>query len=170
MSFHDPGTTWFLAQLKPNSDRIAERHLTRQGFTTFLPRQEVTRRVRDHFITALRPLFPGYIFLALNAAMGHWRAVNGTSGISRLVSFGQAPAPVPADIVRQLRARCDASGLLLPPKVLQPGDQVCLTSGPFANFVAEIESIVPDRRVWVLMDLMGGRTRVAVAAEQLRLV
>ena len=77
---------------------------------------------------------------------------------------------MPADIVRQLRARCDASGLLLPPKVLQPGDQVCLTSGPFANFVAEIESIVPDRRVWVLMDLMGGRTRVAVAAEQLRLV
>jgi transcriptional antiterminator RfaH len=59
---------------------------------------------------------------------------------------------------------------LLPPKVLQPGDQVSLTSGPFANFVAEIESIVPDRRVWVLMDLMGGRTRVAVAAEQLRLV
>jgi hypothetical protein len=39
---------------------------------------------------------------------------------------------------------------------------------PFANFVAEVEKIAPDRRVWVLMELMGGQTRVAVGADQLR--
>ena len=43
-----------------------------------------------------------------------------------------------------------------------------VTTGPFANFVAEVEKIAPDRRVWVLMEIMGGQKRVAVGAEQLR--
>jgi len=34
--------------------------------------------------------------------------------------------------------------------------------------VAEVEKIAPDRRVWVLMEIMGGQKRVAVGAEQLR--
>ena len=54
--------------------------------------------------------------------------------------------------------------------LLQPGDQVALTKGPFANFVAEVEMIAPDRRVWVLMEIMGAQTRVAVGADQLRAV
>ena len=169
MTYHDRSTTWFLAQLKPNCDHIAQRNLTRLGFLNFLPREETTKRVKDHFITALRPLFPGYIFVAFNAAMGHWRTVNSTFGITRLVSFGQQPSSVPLGIVSQLLLRCDAAGVLLPPKRLQPGDQVCLTTGPFANFVAEIETIAPDRRIWVLMDFMGGRTRVLVDPDQLRL-
>jgi len=36
--------------------------------------------------------------------------------------------------------------------------------------VATIETIAPDRRVWVLIEIMGGETRVAVSAEQLRAV
>ena len=129
---------WFLASLKPNCSHIAQRNLKRQGYQTFLPLEEVTQQRRGQFATAKRPLFPGYIFVAFNAAMGHWRTVNSTFGITRLVSFGQQPSSVPLGIVSQLLLRCDAAGVLLPPKRLQPGDQVCLTTGPFANFVAEI--------------------------------
>jgi transcriptional antiterminator RfaH len=59
---------------------------------------------------------------------------------------------------------------LLPPKLLKPGDQVTLTKGSFANFVAEVVKTAPDRRDWVLMKLMGAQTRVAVGSEQLRAV
>ena len=52
-------TSWFLAQMKPNSHDIANRNLTRQGFETFLPLQEETRRTRGRFVTRRRPLFPG---------------------------------------------------------------------------------------------------------------
>lgn len=88
--------------------------------------------------------------------------------MTRLVSFGKEPAPVPAALMADLVQRCDSSGKLLPPKHLQPGDQVVLTGGPFASFVAEVEKIAPDRRVWVLMEIMGGQTRTAVRADQLR--
>jgi transcriptional antiterminator RfaH len=170
MAVYDPGATWFLAQLKPNSARIAERNLKRQGFATFLPLEEETRQQRGKFVTSPKPLFPGYIFVAFDPACGHWRSVNSTQGVTKLVSFGKAPAPVPLDLVSQLMLRCDSAGKLLPPKLLGPGDQVAITKGPFANFIAEVEKIAPDRRVWVLMDLMGSQTRVAVGAEQLRAV
>lgn len=169
MTFHDRGTSWFLAQLKPNCGHIAERNLKLQGFRTFLPTEDGTKRVRGKFITAPRPLFPGYIFVALNTGAGHWRTINSTNGITRLVSFGKEPAAVPLDIVSQLLLRCNPDGKLLPPKLLKPGDQVRLTSGPFADFVGTIEAIAPERRVWVLMEIMGGETRVAVAADQLRM-
>ena len=170
MTFHDRGTSWFLAQLKPNCANIADKNLKRQGFQTFLPMEEETRQRNGKFVTAMRPLFPGYIFVAFDVARGVWRTVNSTCGITRLVSFGKEPTTVPLDLVSQLMLRCDAKGKLLPPKLLKPGDRVTLTKGPFANFVAEVEKIAPDRRVWVLMEIMGGQTRVAVGADQLRAV
>lgn len=168
MTFQERGMSWFLAQLKPNCANIAERNLKLQGFRTFLPTETGTKRVRGKFVTAPQPLFPGYIFVQIDTSAGNWRTINSTNGITRLVSFGKEPAPVPLDIVSQLMLRCDATGKLLPPERLTPGDQVCLTSGPFADFVGRIEAIAPERRVWVLMEIMGGQTRVAVAADQLR--
>ena len=124
MSDHDRNTTWFLAQVKPNSHNVAERNLARQGFQTFLPLQEATRRARGTFVTQMRPLLPGYIFVMLDRLQGGWRAVNSTCGITRLISLGNEPTPVPRDLVSQLMQRCDREGKLLPPELFKPGDQV----------------------------------------------
>lgn len=170
MAVQEGNTGWFLAQIKPNCATIANRNLRRQGFDTFLPMEEETRQRSGKFVTTKRPLFPGYIFVAFDANRGHWRSVNSTYGVTKLVSFGKDPAQVPHELVSELKQRCDESGALLPPQILNPGDQVTLTKGPFAHFVAEVEKIAPDQRVWVLMDVMGGQTRVAVGADQLRAV
>jgi len=168
MSHHDHGSGWFLAQLKPNGGRVAERNLSRQGFRTFLPLHEQTRRLRGRFCTRSLPLFPGYIFVALDISQGAWRAVKSTQGITRLVSFGKAPAQVPEDLVRQLMLRCNGDDTLLPGGPHRSGDTVALTKGPFTDYVATIEEVAPDRRIWVLLDIMGGRTRVALDAAGLR--
>lgn len=64
--------------------------------------------------------------------------------------------------------RCDGDGKLLPPRHFSPGDWVVLSGGPFTDFVATIESVSPDRRVYVLIEMMGAQTRVASEAEHLR--
>ncbi len=168
MTFYDPFTAWYLAQLKPNCARIADRNLKRQGFKTFLPMEDMTLKRKGRFATERRPVFPGYIFVSLDISQGSWSTINSTHGVTRLVSFGKEPASIPPELMAQLQLRCDAEGKLLPPNLLQPGDQVKLTKGPFANFGAKIEKIAPDQRVWVLMDIMGGQTRVTVSADQLR--
>lgn len=162
--------SWFLAQVKQNSAQIAQRNLRLQRFHTFLPLEEETRLRYGKLVTTRSALFPGYIFIALDMAQGLWRQVNSTSGVSRIVSIGKTPAMVPKDLVSELMQRCDSSGLLLPPKQLKPGDPVTVTKGPFANFAAEVEKMARDRRVWVLMDMMGSKTRVAVAPDHLRVV
>ena len=68
MTVHQFETTWFFAQFKPNCHRIAERNLERQGFQSLLPMQEETRRVRGKFTALMRPLFPGYLFVAFGKA------------------------------------------------------------------------------------------------------
>ena len=141
MTFHDRGTNWFLAQMKPNCANIANTNLQRQGFNTFLPLEERTRQRSGKFVNATSPLFPGYIFVAFDVSSGLWRTVNSTYGITRLVSFGEEPAVVPHDLVSQLILRCDPAGKLLPAPLLKPGDRVTLATGPLANFVAQIETI-----------------------------
>ena len=49
--------SWYIVQVKPNSHKIAVRNLQRQGFDTFLPMHEVTRRTAAKFETVIRPLF-----------------------------------------------------------------------------------------------------------------
>ncbi len=159
---------WFLAQIKPNSAKIAKTNLQRQGFSVFLPTEEKTEQRRGRFASVLRPMFPGYIFVALDAAQGHWRAVNSTYGITRLVSFGNRPAPVPDALVAELQARCDESGKLLPPGQFSPGDRVRVMSGPFSGFLSEVESMASEQRVWLLMDIMGAATKVGVDCAQLQ--
>ena len=165
-----PVASWFLAQVKPNSHAIAERNLSRQGFEIFLPMQEQTSRIRGRFVSRIRPLFPGYVFVLMEMAKGHSRVVNSTLGLTRLVSFGGRPQPVPDGLVQHLRARCDDAGCFQTGRQLQPGDQVAVTSGPFAEFVAKVETLSPDQRVWLLLDFMGNQTRISLNADQLRAV
>ena len=170
MTLQNKEAAWFLAQLKPNCIQIAGRNLKRQGIDTFIPMRDETEQRKGKFVTTTRPLFPGYIFVALDVSEGLWRKVNSTYGITRLVSFGAAPATVPLDLVTELIQRCDDEGKLLPPEHFKPGDQVMLTKGPFTATVAEIERVAPDQRVWVLMEIMGGKTRVGVEADSLQRV
>lgn len=168
MTSHERDARWYLAQLKPNSANIAVKNLRRQGFKTFLPMHEETRTRNGKFLTTMRPVFPGYIFIAFNTNSGFWRSINSTAGVTRLVCFGKEPTAVPQDLISQLMLRCDDAGILLPPELLNPGDLVTVTTGPLNSFVAEVEKLAADRRVWVLLEMMGRQTRVAVGFEQLR--
>lgn len=163
-----PGHAWYLAQLKPNALAIARRNLTAQRFTIFAPMQIETRRVRGLFRTEPRLLFPGYLFISLDPADGQWRAVNSTPGVTRIVSFGGAPAAVPRGLVEQIALGCGPDGTLLSPEMLAPGDRVQVRSGPFAGILAEVERSEEGKRVWILLELMGQSARMQVRRDVLK--
>jgi hypothetical protein len=70
--------------------------------------------------------------------------------------------------VSQLMLRCDRDGNLLPPKILKKGDAVTLTKGPFAGFTATIEGMAPERRIWLLLEMMGHNMCVSARSSDLR--
>ncbi len=161
-------STWVIAQTKPNSYRIAEKNLQRQGFVTFLPMIEETRRRGNQFVRKEAPVFPGYVFVALAPGnAGRWHAINSTRGVTKLVALGPRPAEAPVSLVEALRDRF-GNGLALSDSGLAEGDVVRVEAGPFTDLVGRIESVDPDERIWVLLDVLGRRSRVSLAARDLR--
>ena len=162
--------SWYIVQFKPNSHKIAVRNLQRQGFETFLPMHEVTRRTAAKFETVIRPLFAGYMFVACDPEKAPWIQINSTYGVSRVLSFAEGPKPMPEALIAGLRARCDSVGKVVPLENFEAGQSVEMHSGLFANFIATVEQMASDARVWVLLDFMGKATRVQVDRQQIQAV
>ena len=158
---------WYLIQFKPNAHKLAERNLTRQGFKTFIPLQEVTNRTVSGFVNVLKPLFPGYMFVNINTKSDSWQKINSTAGVSRIVTFGCTPRPLPTGFVPSLRIRCNTFGKFLSSEKLVKGKSIKLLTGPFANMIGTIDKIDSDKRIWVIMELMGQKTKLNVATENM---
>lgn len=163
-----PSKLWSILQFKPNAHTLAKQNLNQQGFETFLPLEKVTKIKNQKFISTLRPLFPGYMFVAFEIKNMSWHTINYTYGVSKLLTHDNQPHIVPDDLIFNIMARCNQEGVLLPPKQFSKGDSVRFVSSPFHNFLATVESIDKNQRVWVLMDLMGQLTRTLVKADKLK--
>ena len=162
----DNGVAWYVAQLKPNAHGLATTNLRRQGFQVFHPVRRVTRRAGAAFQAALRPLFPGYLFVGAAEEGPPLSRVNATRGVGRLVSFGAMPCALPAQLVAGLRARCDDAGVLVELDTLGVGDRVRLLSGPFAEYVARVETLDEGRRIWAVLEAARNPTRVNILASE----
>lgn len=159
---------WYAVQLRPNGLNMALRGLTRQGFELFLPKIRSSPRRAAGTLSPWIPMFPGYIFVRFDPARPAWRAINSTRGVTRLVgSEKTGPRPVPQEFIETLRQRCNENGLLMAAEDLAPGDRVRMLTGPFSNLIAEIETIASERRVLLLLDLMGRKTRVRVNVDDI---
>ena len=139
-------------------------------YETFLPLQDLTSKRGSKFISRTEPLFPGYIFVSIELENASWHKINSTRGVSRLISQDGVPRKVPTEVVSGLMSRCDGVGKLLPPTALKRGDSVEILSGALANFIAKVDSIDSQRRIWILMDIMGQLTKVQVEADQINLL
>ncbi len=157
------GSQWYVVQTQPQAEARAEINLARQGFESYLPRyQRIRRHARKEEIVA-RPLFPRYLFVALDLARDRWRAVQSTFGVSQFVFAGEAPAPVPDEVIREIRAREGEGGFVrlgLPPGMV-PGSPARIIDGIFADARVVIERISDAHRVAVLLQLLGREVRVS---------
>ncbi|PHS21662.1 MAG: transcriptional activator RfaH [Robiginitomaculum sp.] len=163
-----PAKKWYLVQVKPNGYKRAQENLARQHFDVFCPVIEKGQKRKKKFQSQLSPLFPGYLFVSFDSQEPKWRTINSTYGVSRLVNLNaNEPSSVPTPLMSELMARCDSEGRLLPPSKLKVGDTIRVIRGPFADFVSTIEMITPDQRMWVLLDIMGRKTRVGMSGNDL---
>ena len=159
---------WFILQFKANSHRQASKNLNQQGFETFLPLYNTTLRKTSRFITNTRPLFPGYMFVSFDKTEDKWHKINNTYGVARLVTFNSVLKSLPTEFVENLMKRYDSSGKLISIKSLKKGDQVKIINGPFANLIAKVEEYETDQRIWILMDLMGRKTKIRTTSNALQ--
>jgi len=160
--------SWFVVRTKIRSENQAAIHLKRQGFEVFLPQYLRQIRHARKLSMVLRPLFPGYLFVCIDVDQQRWRSINSTVGVMSLVSSSGVPSPIPDAVVEVLRAREDRDGVVkLVPQGLQQGDHVRLLDGALADHTAFLEEVCDEKRVILLLDLMGNQVRVTTRLENL---
>jgi transcriptional antiterminator RfaH len=155
---------WYVVMTHAHGERLAQEHLHRQGFRTYLPVIEKQRRHARKTETVARPLFPRYLFVALDQTWHCWQSIRSTVGVSHLVGNRNGPAAVPPHIVCELRGREDSNGYIRLEKraPFAAGQRVQILDGAFSLFPALFEFMTDSDRIAVLLELMGRRVRVFV--------
>jgi transcriptional antiterminator RfaH len=162
---------WFIAQIKPNSYNSAIQNLKRQGFETFLPKMEITKRKKNKFLVESVYVFPGYIFIFFDPHIITWSKVNSTYGVSKILAFNKRPSEISPDLILALKKRYEINSNPSQEEKLQKGDTVKFHFGPFADLIAKVESVDENNRIWVLLEGMGGYRRLKLkSAEKLNVV
>jgi transcription elongation factor/antiterminator RfaH len=156
------GERWFLVHTQPKSEAKAELHLGAQGFTTYLPRIQKTVRHARRLRSVRAPLFPRYLFLALDLERDRWSPVRSTVGVSCLfTSRDGQPVPVPYGVVERLIEQANGGLTRLDGDLVQ-GQRVRILSGPFADFVGTLERLNEAGRVQVLLRMMGSAVPITL--------
>ena len=163
-----PKMGWFVAQLRPNGLAQARVHLRRQRFESFSPERMSSQSLRGRLMQNRQPLFPGYLFVQFNPDAPGWTAINNTRGIARLLlQDPRRPRALPQSLMAGLQARCGPDELVKPADDLEVGDQIRILSGPFADFITQIDHLPDSERVGVLLDLMGRDVRTSLHRGQI---
>jgi transcriptional antiterminator RfaH len=155
---------WYVVQTHTHAERKAITHLTRQGFSTYLPRYLKHRRHARRVETVIAPLFPRYLFVAIDRMTQRWRCIQSTVGVAHLVCNGEEPAMVPQDVIAELRHREDERGFIrleVCPR-FAPGDRVQVVDGVFSRCFGLFERMSDRERVAILLDLLGRKVRVVL--------
>jgi transcriptional antiterminator RfaH len=141
---------WIVAMTRPAHEAIAALNLSRQGYTSYVPKYA---KRQGQKASVIRPLFPRYIFIQVEQ---FWSSILGTRGISRVLLADEGPAQLPDRIIKELKAR-ELHGLiqLTTPSKFLPGEKVKTETGPLVGHLLIYEGQSSHDRVKVLANLLG---------------
>ena len=161
---------WFLIHTKIRQENVALENLELQGYECFLP-QINAEKLRNGTLQVVRePLFPRYLFirLGMDLASQSWSPIRSTLGVSRLVTFGQAPAKIEEELVSTIRTQTDTAAIQA--RHFKEGEAVVVTGGPFAGLEAIYQMASGEGRVMVLLNLMSKQVKMTLGPSSLRKV
>ena len=156
---------WFAVVTKPRQEQIALENLQRQAFECFLPMAENPYQRRSKKQQKIvEPLFPRYLFLKAIAGFQNLAPVRSTQGVVSMVRFGTELAVIPEQIINSIKQRVSPdTGLInIQPPQMKPGDKVRVFDGPFSGLSGIVQEKSSERRIIILMELLGRPTKVQV--------
>lgn len=164
---------WHCVYTKPQAEVWAQNNLWERDFDAYLPQYLKRRRHARRTDWVRAPLFPRYLFVRADLEVRGSRGISFAPGVHSLVSFGGSPASVPESVIAELRSHEDSDGLIDidfgrgPSSRYREGDRVRVTDGALLDRVGIFQCREDQRRVVILLDLLGRAVRVRVSADAL---
>jgi len=154
---------WYAVHSRPKQEIRALENLQNQGFETWLPMITIEKLRRGRLAEVTEPMFSRYLFIRLDTEHTNWAPIRSTLGVSRLVSFGNRPAPIADNLIQALRQMPDRP----PERLLQAGQAVRMIDGPLKGLEAVYQHADGELRAMVLVDLMSKQHSVMVDMQHL---
>ena len=157
--------SWYAVSTKPLQEKLAAQNMRRLGVETFLPQLKRNKSVLGKRRTVIGPLFPGYLFARFDMDT-HYRAVNYTRGVRKVVTFGSVPAKVDDEMIESVKEKLVDGCLNMQPPSFTPGQSVLIQEGPLQGLEAIFEREMDDQqRVVLLLKALSYQARVVVELE-----
>lgn len=161
---------WYTLYTKPHREPLVLRQLETRGLDAFFPCIRLERGHRRG--VRMEPFFPHYLFVHTDLTAPEAAAIPWLIGMRNIVRVGEQPAIVPDQVIERLRAKLDPyqdKVLKRAEWIFKPGQQVEITSGPFAGFDAVFQQgLSGGRRVQILLNLMGAWTKTQLSADEVK--
>jgi transcriptional antiterminator RfaH len=161
---------WYVVHTQPGSEILAQGQLENQDFRTYFPRFLKTTRHARSEKRVISPLFPRYVFVEIDMQHQRWRSINGTRGVSYLLSMGERPSAVPNGVVEEITAR-ESDDRLIQIHEKTPhhtGEIVEITSGALTDQVGSFLRMDKQKRVVMLLEFLGRNVEVRLPPERVR--
>ena len=146
---------WYAVYTQPQKELVAARNLLNQDFEVYLPRYRKQCRHARRVYTAMAPLFPRYLFVRMDPARQRWRSINGTLGVSYLLSEGPEPIALPDQIIAAIREREEDGAVTVAAPEFAKGQKLRVTNGALADIEGIFDCVDDSHRVVLLLEFMG---------------
>jgi transcriptional antiterminator RfaH len=124
----------------------------------------VEKVLRSKLVQVIEPMFSRYLFIRLDTEQTNWSPIRSTLGVSKLVSFGNRPAVVADELIEALQQLPEQA----PQRLIQPGQQVKIVSGPLRGLEGIYQQADGELRAMVLIELLNKQHRIVTDMQDLR--
>ena len=154
------------------ASRVRSMNVEEQIFEVVIPMEDVIEFKGGRKVVVQKKVFPGYLLVRMALDDDSWYVVRNTPGVTGFVGNGARPTPLSRKEVENILG----SGAAVEPgqeKKVRPrleyevGEQVRVTTGPFADFNGAISDIdVARSKLTVLVNIFGRETPVELELGQ----
>ena len=141
-------------------------------FEVVIPMEDVIEFKNGRKVVVLKMVFPGYLLVRMDLDDHAWYVVRNTPGVTGFVGNGARPTPLSRKEVEGVLGTGETEEVGIEKKArprldFEVGEQVRVTTGPFADFNGVISDIDVGRsKLTVLVNIFGRETPVELELGQ----
>jgi len=157
------------AKVKANlENRIQSMNMEDRIYEVIIPTEDAVEIKGGKKQTVQRKVFPGYVLVRMDLDDDSWYVVRNTPAVTGFVGPpGAKPFPLSIREVEAILREPEEGGEIISSVDYEEGENIRVTSGPFADFTGTISEINADQsKLKVLVSIFGRETPVELGFDQ----
>jgi len=147
--------------------RIEYMNMGEKIFRIEVPQKTVTQIKGGKKQEREEKIFPGYVLVEMIMDEDSWYVVRHTAGVTKFVGSAKRPIPARESEIKKILHRSSSQTQKIELDV-KAGDKVRIVSGPFADFIADIIEVYPDKsKLRANVSIFGRETPVELEYKQI---